>query len=1044
MLGKNSNSTLLKMTSILVAAIVIMWGATADAGQSDKSTDRSVNGSIPVIGGSEGVDQVIYVEGELVVKLDGLDSISIDEINSQFGTEVRQYLPQLEIFLLATEEGADPDSLSEAIEALPTVLYSHPNYVVDPLQPVQGSYPFSDDDFVGTYPDQAAAIALGLSEAHGISTGNGVIVAVIDGGVNYNHPAFEGTVVSGYDYVDDDDDAFDEPGGDNSGHGTFVAGVVHLVAPEAEIRAYRVSEISGESDGYLVAEAMLQAIEDGCWVINLSLVMMDKHNAIAEAIEYAKDKDVIIVAAAGNEQDQTPLYPSSDSNIVAVAAVDTMNLLADFSRFGTHIDVCAPGTDIYSPYQDTLYAWWSGTSFAAPFVSGLAALIMSKAMQTFSWTWVKDAILNTAFDLDALNPDFAGMLGSGLIDPVAALAISPPPDSAHLTPDTLFFWAQEGDSIPQDGYSVLTSTNAPATYQAFSDTDGFFFSLIDTAGQTNDSVGVTVYPDGLGIGVYQSFAMYFVEGADNIAYLHIILTVENDTIPDSDSAWVIPGSWQFVVDEGIVGGDTACLQIYSSNAPAPYTVELIGQPFFTTLITESGVTNDSVFVILDWDGLGIGIYRDTMVFDVAGVDNNPVLFIATLIVQPEGGPDSAFLYPDTLFFWAEEGDSTPQIGYSLLTSTNAPAVYHAYSDTDAFFFSLIDTVGQTNDSVGVIVYPDNLGQGVYQSFAMYSVEGVDNTPYLHIILTVDNDTIPGPDSAWVIPSFWQLVVDEGTSGGDTVYLGIYSTNAPAPYTVELIGLPHFTTLLVDSGVTNDNVPVIFDWGGLGIGVYSDTLVFNVEGAENNPVLFIATVTVQSGGGADSAYFVPDTLFFSANYGDDTVLSDQSCLISTNAPALFFGWLADSIDCFVTMFDSVGYTSDSVTVQVSTSLVGPGVHYNTLLYEVNGIEGYAVLTVRLIIYGADSASIVLSNYPNPFNPETNILFSLPEASEVNLSVYNMLGQHVITLIDDKLPAGEHIVPWNGTSSTGQPVASGVYFYRIVTDQSTASRKMLLLK
>jgi len=1042
MFEKTSNLTLLKMIPILVAVIVTIWGATADAGQSDNSTNLSGGGPIPAIGGNEGVDQVIYVEGELVVKLNGLDSSSIEEINSQFGTEVQQYLPQLEIFLLATEEGADLDSLSEAIEALPNVLYSHPNYLVDPLQPVQGSFPFPDDDLVGSYPDQAAAITLDLSEAHELSTGNGVVVAVIDGGVDYNDPVFEGTVVSGYDYVDDDDDAFDEPGGDNSGHGTFIAGVVHLVAPEAEIRAYRVSEISGESDGYLVAEAMLQAIEDGCWVINLSLVMMDGHNAIAEAIEYAKNKDVIIVVAAGNEQEQIPLYPSSDSNVIAVAAVDTMNLLADFSRYGEHIDVCAPGTDIYSPYQNNLYAWWSGTSFAAPFVSGQAALIMSKALQTFSWTWVKDAILNTAVDLDGLNPDFAGMLGSGLIDPVASLAISPP-DSAHLTPDTLFFWAVEGDSIPQIGYSFLTSTNAPAVYQAFSDTDGFFFSLIDTAGQTNDSVGITVYPGGLSTGVYQSFAIYSVDGVDNSPYLHIILTVENDTIPGPDNAWVIPSSWEFVVDEGTVGGDTACLQIYSTNAPAPYTVELIGQPFFTTLITESGVTNDSVFVILDWDGLEIGIYCDTMVFNVVGVDNNPVLFIATLTVQSEGGPDSAFLYPDTLFFWAQEGDSMPQIGYSLLTSTNAPAAYHAYPDTDAFFFSLIDTVGQTNDSVGITVYPDGLGQGVYQSFALYSVDGVNNSPYLHIILTVDS-TSPGPDSAWVVPSSWELVVDEGTSGGDTVYLGIYSTNAPAPYTVELIGQPHFTTLIGDSGVTNDNVPVIFDWGGLGLGIYRDTLVFNVVGVENNPVLFIATITVQSGGEVDSAYFVPDTLFFSANQGDDTLLSDQSCLISTNAPASFFGWLADSIDCFVTMFDSAGYTNDSVTVQVSTSLVGPGVHYNTLLYDISGIEEYAALTVCLIIYGSDSTSLVLSNYPNPFNPETNILFSLPKASMVNLSVYNMLGQHVITLVENRLPAGEHIVSWNGTSTSGGRVASGVYFYRIVTEESTACRKMLLLK
>jgi methionine-rich copper-binding protein CopC len=85
-----------------------------------------------------------------------------------------------------------------------------------------------------------------------------------------------------------------------------------------------------------------------------------------------------------------------------------------------------------------------------------------------------------------------------------------------------------------------------------------------------------------------------------------------------------------------------------------------------------------------------------------------------------------------------------------------------------------------------------------------------------------------------------------------------------------------------------------------------------------------------------------------------------------------------------------------------------------------------------------------NYPNPFNPSTEIGLALPVSSEVELSVFNVLGQKVATLVEGEMPAGYHTVTWNGTSSDGSQVASGIYFYRITTEQFTTSKKMMLLK
>ncbi|HVP06337.1 MAG TPA: FlgD immunoglobulin-like domain containing protein, partial [Candidatus Acidoferrum sp.] len=85
-----------------------------------------------------------------------------------------------------------------------------------------------------------------------------------------------------------------------------------------------------------------------------------------------------------------------------------------------------------------------------------------------------------------------------------------------------------------------------------------------------------------------------------------------------------------------------------------------------------------------------------------------------------------------------------------------------------------------------------------------------------------------------------------------------------------------------------------------------------------------------------------------------------------------------------------------------------------------------------------------NYPNPFNPTTQISFALPKASQVELTVFNVLGQEVKTLVSGQMDAGSHTVVWDGTNSAGQSVSSGIYFYRISADQFSATKKMLMLK
>lgn len=358
----------------------------------------------------------------LVVEME--EGYGVDVVNSQFGTTTAQYLGNLDVYLLNAPEGSDLLALAAEITELAEVKECTPNFFADPMQPVQGSLPISDGISSNDYLIQPAITTIDLPGAQAVSTGLGVKVAVLDGGVDYTHPAFGGSVVSGYDYIDQDGDAFDETGGANSGHGTFVAGVIHMVAPDAQIVAYRVSDTAGQADGYIVAEAILQALNDGCRVINISMVMYGEHAAIRGAIRHCYRNGCVTVVASGNGTDSIPRYPASDGTGISVAALDSESVLTDFSCYGTHIDVCAPGAEICSPFTDSSYAVWSGSSFAAPFVAGQAALIAAHE-PGFSGFHVKSCIVGSGTDIDDLNPDYAGLLGAGLMNPLASFSYDP-------------------------------------------------------------------------------------------------------------------------------------------------------------------------------------------------------------------------------------------------------------------------------------------------------------------------------------------------------------------------------------------------------------------------------------------------------------------------------------------------------------------------------------------------------------------------------------------------------------------------------------------
>jgi len=283
--------------------------------------------------------------------------------------------------------GQTAADLQAALALDPRVITAEPDGWLETAETRQQSFAF--DDGLGSLTAtiaQPAAEAIHLDEAHAIATGDGVLVAILDTGIDPQHPMLKDALVPGRDFVDGDMDPTDVADGiDNDGdglidegfgHGTHVAGIVRLVAPGARILPVRVLDSDGRGDILQIAAGVRWAVDQGAKVINLSLGSLRSSDALQHALEDAENRGVIVISSAGNWGADTPVeFPAKSSHVAAIAAVDAASEPAPFSSFGSIIALAAPGVAVRSAFPGGGYRLWSGTSMSAPFVAGTAALL---------------------------------------------------------------------------------------------------------------------------------------------------------------------------------------------------------------------------------------------------------------------------------------------------------------------------------------------------------------------------------------------------------------------------------------------------------------------------------------------------------------------------------------------------------------------------------------------------------------------------------------------------------------------------------------------
>ncbi|CAG0992104.1 partial serine protease, partial [Anaerolineae bacterium] len=377
---------------------------------------------------------------------------------SSWGAVTLYTIEELNVQVVQVSSGKVSESIA-VISSCPEVRYAEPNYTVSIADTIPS------DPGLGA---QYGLVNIRAPQGWDYSTGSSsVTIAILDTGVDLGHADLAGKIVPGYDFVNDDS----VPQDDN-GHGTYAAGIAAAIGNNgvgvagvswgARIMPVKVLNAGGGGFFADTADGIVWATDYGAQIINLSLGGVSPSTVLQDAVDYAYGKGVLLVAAAGNDNG-TIRYPARYPNVVAVGAVDGLNNRAWNSNYGAELDLVAPGVNIYSTTIGG-YGYDSGTSMAAPYVSGLAAILYGIPGNGSS------ALVTSQMESSALDLGPAGFdvyHGFGLIQMDSAIKMAIP---TMATP-TQEFVSSQGDpanineSFFMPGATPLntigTNTNTP-------------------------------------------------------------------------------------------------------------------------------------------------------------------------------------------------------------------------------------------------------------------------------------------------------------------------------------------------------------------------------------------------------------------------------------------------------------------------------------------------------------------------------------------------------------------------------------------------------
>lgn len=354
----------------------------------------------------------------------GLSEAALNSILSAHGGKGRK-LGQSRLYVVDLPANASETAVAALLAHRPELKFAELDRVVHATASVNDPY----------FGSEWHLTKIGAPTAWNTTQGAGVIIAILDSGINVNHPDLVARLVPGYNVYSGNTDLTDV-----CGHGTAVAGVaaatsnnatgVAGVAGAASIMPIRVAYADSTTGGCTayystVASGLTYAADHGARVANISYGGVAGSSTIMSAANYMKSKNGLVFVSAGNNNIDENI--TSDGSMIAVSATDANDAKASFSSWGTFVTLSAPGTSIVTTDNTGSYSTWQGTSFSSPLTAGVAALVMS-ARPDLSGAQVQSLLYSTAVDLGAagLDPVFGyGRVNAGAAVQAALSFVAP-------------------------------------------------------------------------------------------------------------------------------------------------------------------------------------------------------------------------------------------------------------------------------------------------------------------------------------------------------------------------------------------------------------------------------------------------------------------------------------------------------------------------------------------------------------------------------------------------------------------------------------------
>ncbi len=950
----------------LVVTLCFLLLASAPAYAQDFKY-RPISERAAISGGVE------YVRGEVLVKYKtGVSQLQISQIQDKLGARFLS-THRGGVHKLAVPAGKTEQELVSLFQDEPGVEYAQLNTICHAMM-------VPNDPYYSPY--QWDLPKINCPAAWDISTGSSAVVGILDSGIayeNYNVPSYELDTVApgvtqyqqcpdlagtsftaGYDFINNDSHP-----NDNDAHGTHVAGTVAQttnnsygvagMAFDCVLMPVKVLDYSGSGTALTLADGLYWAADHGAQVINMSLGWTPGYNpgpTVQNAVQYAYNAGVVLVASSGNAGVSTVSYPAAYAEVIAVGATRYDDQRASYSQYGTGLEVVAPGGDIFvdqngDGYGDgilqmtftgydpgppesladpTDWGFWfyDGTSMASPHVAALVAMMIANGQTGVEN--IRTILHETSVDLGATGYDT--QYGYGRIDTYAALTYG------GGTPPVAEF-----SGSPTSGVEPLTVTFTDLSTGSI---DTWDWSFGDGTPNSSEQNPVHEYASAGDYTVTLTVTgPYGTDDETKVNYIHVDPQGTAKRFATSD----IPVA-------GSVTGD------YTNTFTSDNSYEAITE-------IESGGKPSGRYSYLEhrWS------------FNVAA---GPSVTFYVEAYRPNNGDGDDFSFE----YSTDNVNFTPLLTVSSATeqmySSSMPSV------SGAVYIRVVDTDRTPGNRSLDGVYLDYMYIETISGPVPPVADFVGSPTSGAVPLTVDfTDLSSGEPTSWA----WDFGDGVGTSEEQNP---TYTYNSVGTYTVTLAVTNAYGS---DTEVKSNYITVTE--GGCTMHVH-DMAVSRKTAGPNCSGLCTVWIRDQDGAPVASAtVYVAATGPVAGSYSGLTV-ADGSVSFETGKSKSCAGeW------CF-----------EVTNVTHASCDYDPGSNVVTVSCESGHVsaDGQAMASQEM---GAPKGFYLAPNYPNPFSGVTSLRFNLPKAAHARLEVFNAAGARVAVLLDREMPAGFHSVSWDAS-------------------------------